>query len=156
MDEIIKKHLEYLKEKQKQEQNERLMIEAKARLISNIDNFEQHYRFANNKETDEINSFINVLPTVSPTRLDFEKLDVEQHFEDIYKLRQYSEQNVWICCICGSSELINTFTYGKLDDFVNGFSDWTNVSPYLLILFSNMQDFIFIDDIGHIIKSSIP
>jgi hypothetical protein len=40
---------------------------------------------------------------------------------------------------------IHGFTYGKLDDFVNRFSDWTNVSPYLLILFSNLKDFIFID-----------
>ena len=155
MDEIIKKRLKYLKEKQKQEQNKRLMMEAKTKLISDIDNFEQHHRFSNNKEIDEINSFISALPAISPTRLNFEKLAVEQQFEDIYLLKQYAEENVWICCICGSRELINIFTYGRLDDFIKGFSDWVDISPYLLILFSNMRDFVFIDDGRGIIKASI-
>ncbi|EKQ57609.1 MULTISPECIES: hypothetical protein [unclassified Clostridium] len=155
MDEILKKRLEYLKEKQKQEQNKRLMMEEKTRLISNIDDFEQNYRFANGKETYEINLFISALPAISPTRLDFEKLVVKEQVENIYLLRQYAGQNVWICCICGSKELINIYTYGKLDDFINEFSDWINVSAYLLIIFSNMREFIFIDDDENIIKSSI-
>lgn len=152
MDKAMKNRLEFLKKQQKQRAHERRVEFEKERLISEHVDFRKYYRFAAQDETDRINSFLNGLP-FRRTRPDFSKLTVEHRSESADDLLQYENENIWICCLCGSIELINLFTFGKMSSFINDFEYWYDISDYLLLLFNNFVDFVYIDDNGEIVKS---
>ena len=154
MEENIKKRLELLKRQQKQREYEKNVVFEKERLVSEHIDFMKHYRFADQSETDRINTVLNGLP-VSYTRPDFSKLMIEQKSQNIDDLLQYENEDIWICCLCGSIELINLFSFGKMSSFVQDFENWYGISDYLFLLFNNFNDFIYIDDNGQIIKSTV-
>ncbi|WP_315115755.1 hypothetical protein [uncultured Clostridium sp.] len=153
MDENMKKHLEFLKEQQKQKEREKRIAFEKERLFSENINFIQHYRFASNMEAEKINAFLDGLPAITPTRPDFSKMAIEQRFQNIEELLLYENKDIWIYCLCGSSELIDLYSYGSVRSFINDFENWCYISAYLVLLFDNLSDFIFVDDNGNIIKS---
>ena len=152
MDENAKKRLELLKRQQKQREYEKNVAFEKERLVSEHIDFMKHYRFADQSETDRINAVLNGLP-VRYTRPDFSKLMIEQKSQNIDDLLQYENEDIWICCLCGSIELINLFSFGKMSSFVHDFENWYGISDYLFLLFNNFNDFIYIDDNGEIVKS---
>ena len=154
MDENTKKRLELLKKQQKQREYEKHVIFEKERLISEHIDFIEHYRFADQSETDRINAVLNELP-VRYTRPDFSKLIIEQKSRNINNLLQYENEDIWICCLCGSIELINLFSFGKMSSFVHDFDNWYGISDYLFLLFNNFNDFIYFDDNGQIVKSKV-
>ncbi len=154
MEKDAKERLELLKRQQKQMEYEKRVIYEKERLISEHIDFIKHYRFANQGETDRINEVINGLP-VHYTRPDFSKLLIEQKFQNIDDLVQYENEDIFICCLCGSIELINLFSFGKMSSFLNDFENWYGISDYLFLLFNNFNDFIYMDDNGEIVKSKI-
>ena len=88
-------------------------------------------------------------------RPDFSKLLIEHKSQSIDDLLQYENEDIWICCLCGSIELINLFSSGKMSSFIHDFEYWYDISDYLLLLFHNFIDFIYIDDNGEIVKSKI-
>lgn len=155
MDENTKKRLELLKRQQKQREYEKRVAFEKERLISEHIDFIKYYRFADQSETDRINAVLNGLPTRSCTRPDFTKLLIEQKLQNIDDLLQYENEDIWICCLCGSIELINLFSFGKMSRFVHDFENWYGISDYLFLLFNNFIDFIYIDDNGEIVKSKV-
>lgn len=154
MDENTKKRLELLKRQQKQREYEKHVVFEKERLISEHIDFTEHYRFADQSETDRINAVLNGLP-ISYTRPDFSKLIIEKKSQNIDDLLQYENADIWICCLCGSIELINLFSFGKMSSFVHDFENWYGISDYLFLLFNNFNDFIYIDDNGQIVKSKV-
>ncbi len=154
MEENMKKRLELLKRQLKQREHEKCVAYEKERLISEHIDFTRYYRFADRGETDRINSFLNGLP-VRCLRPDFSKLLIEHRSQSIDDLLQYDKEDIWICCLCGSIELINLFSFGKMSSFIHDFEYWYDLSDYLLLLFNNFIDFIYIDDNGEIVKSKI-
>lgn len=152
MEENTKKRLELLKKQQKQKEHEKRAAFEKERLITEHIDFIKYYRFATQSETDKINAVLNGLP-VRYTRPDFSKLLIEQKSQNIDDLLQYENEDIWICCLCGSIELINLFSLGKMSRFVHDFENWYGISDYLFLLFQNFRDFIYIDDNGEIVKS---
>lgn len=154
MDENTKKRLELLKRQQKQREYEKHVVFEKERLISEHIDFIEHYRFADQSETDRINAVLNGLP-ISYTRPDFSKLIIEKKSQNIDDLLQYENEDIWICCLCGSIELIDLFSFGKMSSFVHDFENWYGISDYLFLLFNNFNDFIYIDDNGQIVKSKV-
>lgn len=153
MDENMKNHLKFLKEQQKQKERRKRTALEQERLFSNITDFIQHYRFASERESEKIKAFLYGLPCISPTRPDFSKMMIERQFQNIEELLLYENRDIWVCCICGSNELINLFSYGNVRSFINDFREWDYISPYLILLFDNLNDFIYIDDNRNIIKS---
>ena len=142
MEENRKKRLELLKRQHKQREYEKRVAFEKERLISEHIDFIKYYRFAEQGEADRINSVLNGLP-------------VRYGRPDFSKLLQYENEDIWICCLCGSIELINLFSSGKMSSFIHDFEYWYDISDYLLLLFHNFIDFIYIDDNGEIVKSKI-
>ena len=134
---------------------ERFVFE-KERLISEHIDFIKYYRFADHSEADRINAFLNGLPALCYTRPDFSKFLIEWKSQNIADLLQYENEDIWICCLCGSIELINNlFSFGKMGSFVHDYENWDYISPYLFLLFNNFIDFIYIDDNGEIVKSKV-
>ena len=155
MQENTKNRLELLKEQQKQRQYEKRVAFEKERLITEHIDFIKHYRFANQSETNRIIAVLNGLPGVSSTRPDFSKLLIELKSQNIKDLLEYKHEKIWICCLCGSQELINLFILGKMSRFVHDFENWYAISDYLFLLFNNFKDFVYIDDHGEIVKSKV-
>lgn len=154
MEENQKKRLELLKRRLKQREYEKRVVFEKERLISEHIDFTKYYRFAEQNETDRINAVLNGLP-VRYTRPDFSKLLIEHKSQSIEDLLRYENEDIWICCLCGSIELINLFSFGKMSSFIHDFEFWYGISDYLFLLFHNFIDFIYIDDNGEIVKSKI-
>ena len=154
MEENMKKRLELLKKQHKQREYEKRVAFEKERLISEHIDFTKYYRFARQDETDRINTVLYELP-VRYNRPDFSKLLIEHKSQSINDLLQYENEDIWICCLCGSMELINLFSFGKMSSFIHDFENWYGISDYLFLLFNNFIDFIYIDDSGEIVKSKI-
>ncbi len=154
MEENMKKRLALLKRQNKQREYEKRVVFEKERLISEHIDFTKYYRFAEQGEADRINSVLNGLP-VRYTRPDFSKLLIEHKSQNIDDLLPYENEDIWICCLCGSIELINLFSFGKMSSFFHDFEYWYSISDYLFLLFNNFNDFIYIDDNGEIVKSKI-
>lgn len=154
MEENMKKRLELLKRQHKQRAYKKRVDFEKERLISEHIDFIKYYRFANQSETDRINATLNGLP-VHYSRPDFSKLLIEHKSQNINDLWQYENEDIWVCCLCGSIELINLFSFGKMSSFVHDFENWYSISDYLFLLFNNFIDFIYIDDNGEIVKSKV-
>lgn len=154
MEENMKKRLALLKRQHKQREYEKRVVFEKKRLISEHIDFTKYYRFAEQGEADRINSVLNGLP-VRYTRPDFSKLLIEHKSQNIDDLLPYEKEDIWICCLCGSIELINLFSFGKMSSFFHDFEYWYSISDYLFLLFNNFNDFIYIDDNGEIVKSKI-
>ncbi len=154
MEENMKKRLALLKRQNKQREYEKRVVFEKERLISEHIDFTKYYRFAEQGEADRINSVLNGLP-VRYTRPDFSKLLIEHKSQNIDDLLPYENEDIWICCLCGSMELINLFSFGKMSSFFHDFEYWYSISDYLFLLFNNFNDFIYIDDNREIVKSKI-
>lgn len=154
MEENMKKRLELLKRQHKQREYEKHVVLEKERLISEHIDFKKYYRFAEQDEANRVNAVLNGLP-VRYTRPDFSRLLIEHRFQSIDDLFQYENEDIWICCLCGSIELINLFSFGKMRSFIHDFEYWYSISDYLFLLFYNFVDFIYIDDNGEIVKSKI-
>ena len=154
VEEIMKKRLELLKRQHKRREYEKRVAFEKERLISEHINFTKYYRFADQSEADRINSVLNGLP-VRCSRPDFSRLLIEHRSQSIDDLLQYENEDIWICCLCGSIELINLFSLGKMSSFIHDFEYWYDISDYLFLLFHNFIDFIYIDDNGEIVKSKV-
>lgn len=116
--------------------------------------FAERYRFADDREAQEIGGFLGRLPAVTPTRPDFTRLPVEQRICSPEELERYDTE-VWLCFLSGSAELVNLFVGGHMKRFAQDLSAWRDISGYLLLIFANKADFIFIGDDGMMIKSSI-
>lgn len=154
MEENMKKRLELLKRQYKQRVYKKRVDFEKEYLISEHIDFIKYYRFADQSETARINATLNRLP-VRYSRLDFSTLLIEHRSQNIDDLLQYENEDIWICCLCGSIELINLFSFGKMSSFVHDFENWYGISDYLFLLFNNFIDFIYIDDNGEIVKSKV-
>lgn len=154
MEEDMKKRMELLKRQHKQREYEKRVAFEKARFTSEYIDFTKYYRFAEQGEADKINSVLNGLP-VRYTRPDFSKLLIEHKSQSIDDLLKYENEDIWICCLCGSIELINLFSFGKMSSFIHDFEFWYGISDYLFLMFNNFIDFIYIDDNGEIVKSKI-
>lgn len=112
-------------------------------LKDSICNFDKKYRFANDIEIDEINMFISKLHFSSPAHI-----EVNTNYPT-------SHQNMYLCFLCGSEELLKVFIFGSYEDFLLDIDNWTFFSPYLLLIDEDFIRYIYINDYGDIIEAEI-
>lgn len=150
MNDRNKRQLEMLKAVQKQK-NMKLQIRSeKSRIINEIVDFEKHYRFADEQENVKINRFLDTLPALTSTRpLLNTTSQTIQNFQDL----PFSEENIWICFLSGSSELIQIFTYGRMNQFAHDFINWHYLGSHILLICDDFHRFLFIDDNGKVKQS---
>lgn len=136
---LLKKKLEENKRKIKN-----IKIEKQRKQIINyIDDFDRKYRFADESETERINRFINNLNFSFPAHIRLEECNTSQH------------QNMYLCFLCGSEELLNIYLYVNYNDFIIDIDNWEFFSPYLLLIDEDFIRFIYINDYREIKESKI-
>lgn len=114
----------------------------KTQMSTEIENFEQLYKFSNTEESKLISKFINSLPYCRPACVDLESFSAKRR----YFPSNVDERNIWICFLLGDEELFKIFVKGSMVDFFNDFVEWELYSPYLLLLYNDFSGFVFIDD----------
>ena len=137
---LLKKKLEGLKaeKSRQQEENER------KRIIENVDDFHEKYRFADEAESRKINEFIGKLDLSSPT-----------HISASEKAEPSPHGNMYLCFLCGSNELLKTYISGSYENLMLDYDNWDFFSPYLLLIDEDFSRYIHIDDNGKMSESSV-
>lgn len=110
-------------------------------IISCVDDFDKKYRFADESESEKLREFISSIDFSSPTHIRSEECSVSKH------------QNMYLCFLCGSKELLNTYLYLDYNDFILDIDNWQILSPYLLLIDEDFIRFIYINDYGEIKES---
>ncbi len=109
----------------------------KSEIIHSIENFQEKYRFADENESRQIEIFMDRLSFSLPAKIDFSSLaksDITEH------------NNVWLCFLEGSEEILSIYIHGNYKDILNDYDTWFWLSAYLLIIDEDFFRFIFIDD----------
>lgn len=112
-------------------------------IINYIEDFDKKYRFADEFESERLNRFISSLPFSSPAHIQLEKYNASTH------------NNMYLCFLCGSTELLNIYIYGNYNDLLLNIDNWEIFSPYLLLVDEDFIRFIYINDHGEIKESKI-
>lgn len=118
----------------------------KSEIMTNIENFSEKYRFADENEIRRIEMFMDRLPFSMPAKINFSSLaksGITEH------------NNVWLCFIEGCEELFDISIHGNYKDILNDYDTWFWLSAYLLIIDEDFSRFIFIDDNFNITESHI-
>ena len=137
---LLERKLEESKAKavRQKENNER------NRIAENINDFYVKYRFADETESESIDEFIGHLDLSFPARISVS-----------YAAATAPHTNMYLCFLCGSKELLKTYVYGSYNDLMNDIEDWDFFSPYLLLIDEDLSHFIYINDNGDMIGSSL-
>ena len=129
----LKNKMELLKRKQEHQRQDR----ARDNLIENIENFYDKYRFANDSEISKIEQFIG--------QLHFLFLG---HIINNHKSELTEHQNMYLCFLCGTGELLQIYIYGNYYNFLLDIDNWDFFSPYLLLIDEDFLRYIYINDCG--------
>lgn len=131
--------------KQKLAENKRRLKEIginkeKSRIIQEIENFSEKYRFADDDEKERIENFIE---KISFDFSKFPEIPVTEHGK------------CYLCFLVGSLELFDIYIYGNFSDFLHDYDDFFFFSPYLLIIDEDFRRLVHIDDEFNITESYI-
>lgn len=134
--------------KKKLEENKQKIInieieKQRKQIIDNIDDFNKKYRFAGEAETERIERFISNLEFSFPAHIKLKECNISQH------------QNMYLCFLGGSRELLNIYIYVNYNDFINDMDNWEFFSDYLLLIDEDFIRFIYINDYGEFKESKI-
>ena len=113
-------------------------------IKDNVNDFDKKYRFANDIEINKIDMFVSKLHFSAPGHIDV---------NDNYPT---SHNNMYLCFLCGSEELLKTYIYGKYEIFLLDIDNWTFFSPYLLLIDEDFIRYIYVNDNGDIQESQLP
>lgn len=146
-----RKKFEKLKAKQLENRRTQEINRLKADMISDILDFTERYKFANDILLRKLDALADQLPFRLPARIDFEKMPFYRKVkeEDINK-----STKIWIYFLSGSSELFEISVYTSFGDYFSDYDIWYSYSPYLLLICENFEEFFYIDDDGNITQSS--
>lgn len=118
---------------------ENIKIEKKKiKLINCVENFDSKYRFANESETERLSRFISNMNFLAPANIMLNECSISDH------------QNMYLCFLCGTDELLGIYLYGNYNDFILDIDNWEFFSPYLLLVDEDFVRFIYINDYGDI------
>lgn len=134
--------------KKKLEKNKQKIInieieKQRKQIIDNINDFDRKYRFADETETERIEKFISNLEFSFPAHIKLNECNISQH------------QNMYLCFLCGSEELLGIYLYVNYDDFITDMDNWEFFSDYLLLIDEDFIRFIYINDYGEFLESKI-
>lgn len=110
------------------------------KIISEVENFDKKYSFADEAVAEKIDSFIGKLKFYSP---DYIVIDEEVHTE---------HNKMYLCGLDGSLAEFKRYIYGDYKDFMNDYDDWTYLEPYLLLIDEAFINYIYIDDFSGKVK----
>lgn len=136
---LLKKKLEDNKLKIKNAEIEK----QRKQIISCVDDFDRKYRFADEAESEKLDEFIGSLNFYSPAHIRLKEQSISQH------------QNMYLCFLCGSHELLNIYLFGNYNDLMHDIDNWTFLSPYLLLVDEDFIRFIYINEHGEIKESAV-
>lgn len=122
----------------KQEDKER------KRIAENIDDFYGNYRFADETESAKIRKFLGKTDFSSPA-----------HIQISHKAETTIHNNMYLCFLCGSEELLKIYISGNHKDLMSDLDNWDLLSPYLLLIDEDFNRYIYINDNGERIESSL-
>lgn len=119
-------------------------IEAQRKqIVDNIDDFHRKYRFADEAETERVNGFISRLNFTPLGHIQLVECEIPQ------------DHNMYLCFLCGSEEMLNTYIYGNYKDLLSDMENWDFFSPYLLLVDEDLVHFVYVNDYGEIKGSKI-
>lgn len=136
---LLKKKLEENKQKLKNIEIEK----QRKQIINNIDEFDRKYRFADEAETERIHRFMCSLKFSFPGHIQLEESNISQH------------QNMYLCFLGGSEELLNIYLYVNYNDFITDMDYWEFFSSDLLLIDEDFIRYIYINDYGEFKESKI-
>lgn len=135
---LLKSELEDLKKEQSQksQDNER------KRIIENVDDFYEKYRFADEFESIKIEEFVKHLHFSFPARIAI------SHISELTP-----HNNMFLCFLVGSEELLRIYIFGNYKNLMSDIDNWDFFSPYLLLIDEDFSRYIYINDNGDITES---
>ena len=151
MQEEKKIRLKQLQQQQRQKIYNARINAQKEHIFREISHFHKQYQFADKEDIIKLKTFLQSLPTITSHRLDISQLLFNNEVKYVNDINTHF--NVYICFLCGSSELFELFPCGDIQDIINDFDSWQAISPYLILVFENFEDFLFIDDEKKIMQS---
>lgn len=98
---------------------------AKKQISNNIDNFNLKYRFADCDEAMRISQILKSVSYLHDKTADYSSLAVSA---------SAYYQNVWICFLTGSEEILDIFVLGNLSDFLADCDDWDFISSDIVLV----------------------
>ncbi len=124
---------EKIAKNKKVQENKRLELYRKE-IMSEVEDFDKKYRFANEAEAEKIDSFIGKLQFYSP---DYIVMD-----EEVPTVHN----KMYLCGLDGNLAEFKIYIYGDYSDFMNDYDDWVYLEPYLLLIDEDFIRYIYIND----------
>jgi len=128
----------------KSAEKRRQIIDCQKQIALNVTGFAEKYRFADPDETVRLHSFIAGLDFSSPAHIAIKK-EISPECE-----------NVYLCFLAGTAELMEIFVFGHCSDILRDLDDWSFFSPYILLVADDFSRYICIDDNGSIRGAESP
>ena len=135
---FLKNKLDDLKAKQSQQRQ----YNEQKRITDNVDDFYEKYRFADESESVKIEDFIRHL-----------HFSVPAHIEITHISEPTPHDNMFLCFLAGSDELLKVYIFGSYKNLMNDIDTWDFFSPFLLLIDEDLSRYIYINDNGDIIES---
>ena len=134
------KRLQEKKEEYKRIQEQKAIQDTIKYVIENVEGFQKKYRFVDDCEKVKIQQFVSELEFTSPGHLRVKDTCLYEH------------KNVYLCCLMGDCAMYDIFIFGKYDDFIEDYDDWSYISPYLVLIDEDFSHYVYIDDYGEIVE----
>ena len=134
------KRLQMKKEEYKRAQEQKAIQDNIKNMIENVECFHKKYRLVNDCEKVQIQQFVSELEFTAPGHLRVKDTCLHEH------------KNVYLCCLMGDCAMYDIFIFGKYDDFIEDYDDWSYISPYLLLIDEDFSHYVYIDDYGEIVE----
>ncbi len=135
---LLKSKLENLKIKQSQQHHDN----ERKRIIENVDDFYEKYRFADGSESIKIEEFIEHLHFAFPA-----------HISITHISEPTPHDNMYLCFLSGSNELLKIYLFGNYKNLMLDIATWDFFSPFILLIDEDFSRYIYINDNGDIIES---
>lgn len=134
------KRLQMKKEENKRAQEQKAIQDNIKNMIENVECFHEKYRLVEECEKVKIQQFVSELEFTAPGHLRVKDTCLHKH------------KNVYLCCLMGDCAMYDIFIFGKYDDFIREYDDWSYISPYLLLIDEDFSHYVYIDDYGEIVE----
>lgn len=134
------KRLQEKKEEYKRIQEQKAIQDTIKYVIENVEGFQKKYRFVDDCEKIKVQQFVSKLEFTAPGQLKVKDTCLQKH------------ENVYLCCLMGDCAMRDIFIFGKYDDFIGDYDDWSFISPYLLLIDEDFSHYVYIDDYGEIME----
>lgn len=145
MDDIQRKRLAELLEKQKLSERQKELSRLEKRLVEDIPGFSEKYFFADSEQTKRLEKFAEEIHL----RLMRNGLPGSRN-EKITENR-----TVWMEFFLGSRDIFGAFVGGKASDFIADMDDWQDLDPFDVLEFDDLSGYLFVDRSRNITEITI-